>query len=285
MRHAHHRIAQPQFRERAPGAIDILLMHYTGMPTAADALSRLVDAAAKVSCHYVVDETGEVYRLVPEEARAWHAGVAYWAGDIDINSRSIGIEIVNPGHEFGYRDFPEAQIAAVEELSLGILKRHPIPPSRVIGHSDIAPDRKEDPGERFPWARLAARGIGVWFNRRVVAPPDMKEGDLSHLFSSAWKRSAIAAAPPTRPSPAKRSSPSSAIGSPPLSARPTKVMLPHARCRPPPRSSPPCAAPTPNGRRSIPARTSNAVTAKSALEQTMRSQFAFPAFAGTARRI
>jgi N-acetylmuramoyl-L-alanine amidase len=153
----------PNFGDRpAATPIDILLFHYTGMPTAAGALARLRDPAAEVSAHYLVDENGDVHALVPEGKRAWHAGVSTWAGESDINSRSIGIEIVNPGHEFGYRDFPDAQIAAVEELSRRILARHPIPPSRVLGHSDVAPERKKDPGERFPWARLASAGIGVW---------------------------------------------------------------------------------------------------------------------------
>jgi N-acetylmuramoyl-L-alanine amidase len=152
----------PNFNERGGAPVDILLLHYTGMPTAAGALARLCDPAAKVSAHYTIDEDGTVYRHVPEENRAWHAGVSYWAGARDINARSIGIELVNPGHEFGYRDFPEAQIGALIALSHGILSRHPIPPQRVLGHSDVAPKRKLDPGERFPWARLAAAGIGVW---------------------------------------------------------------------------------------------------------------------------
>jgi N-acetylmuramoyl-L-alanine amidase len=160
----------PNFGDRpAATPIDILLFHYTGMPTAAAALARLRDPAVEASAHYLVDEDGAVHALVPEEKRAWHAGASYWAGETDINSRSIGIEIVNPGHEFGYRDFPDVQIAAVEELSRGILARHPIPPSRVLAHSDVAPERKEDPGERFPWARLARSGIGVWYDTPKTA--------------------------------------------------------------------------------------------------------------------
>ncbi len=152
----------PNFNERGGAPIDILLLHYTGMPTAAGALKRLCDPEAKVSAHYTIDEDGTVYRHVAEEKRAWHAGVSYWAGERDINARAIGIELVNPGHEFGYRDFPEAQIAALIDLARGIVRRHPIPPKRVLGHSDVAPRRKTDPGEKFPWARLAAAGIGVW---------------------------------------------------------------------------------------------------------------------------
>ncbi len=152
----------PNFNERAGVPVDILLFHYTGMPTAAGALQRLCDPEAKVSAHYTIDEDGTAYRHVDEAKRAWHAGVSCWAGERDINARSIGIELVNPGHEFGYRDFPEAQIAALIALAQGILARHPIPPRRVLGHSDVAPRRKIDPGEKFPWARLAAAGIGLW---------------------------------------------------------------------------------------------------------------------------
>jgi N-acetylmuramoyl-L-alanine amidase len=173
----------PNFNARPEGmAIDLLLLHYTDMKTAEGALQRLTDPDAKVSSHYLVDEAGRIHQLVAEENRAWHAGVAYWAGESDINGCSIGIEIANPGHQYGLAPFPDAQIAALEELCLGILGRHPIPPSRVLAHSDVAPGRKKDPGELFPWARLAEAGIGVWFQRKVVAPPQMTEGDISHLL-------------------------------------------------------------------------------------------------------
>jgi N-acetylmuramoyl-L-alanine amidase len=142
--------------------IDMLVLHYTGMTSAAAALDRLCDPAAKVSAHYTIDEDGTVYAMVPEDHRAWHAGVAHWAGAANINSRSIGIELVNPGHEFGYRAFPEEQVAALTTLCHSILVRHPIPSARVLGHSDVAPARKDDPGELFPWARLAKVGIGLW---------------------------------------------------------------------------------------------------------------------------
>ncbi len=142
--------------------IDMLVLHYTGMPSAEAALDRLCDPTARVSAHYVVDEAGVVWRLVPEARRAFHAGVSCWQGERDLNLRSIGIEIVNPGHEWGYRPFPEAQMAAVEGLCRDILSRHPIPPCRIVGHSDIAPDRKADPGELFDWPRLARAGIGIW---------------------------------------------------------------------------------------------------------------------------
>src|SRR5215510_11405009 len=132
------------------------------METGAAAVARLCDAEAKVSAHYTVDEDGTIYAHVPEGQRAWHAGASWWAGERNVNGRSIGIEIVNPGHEFGYRSFPDAQIDAVIRLSLEILSRHAIPPERVIGHSDVAPARKQDPGELFPWKTLATAGVGLW---------------------------------------------------------------------------------------------------------------------------
>jgi N-acetylmuramoyl-L-alanine amidase len=144
------------------GVVDLLILHYTGMQSAAEALARLCNPAAQVSAHYVIDEDGAVFRLVPEERRAWHAGVSCWAGRRDVNGASIGIELVNPGHEFGYRGFPEPQMAALEALCRDILARHPIPARHVLGHSDVAPQRKEDPGELFDWPRLARAGIGLW---------------------------------------------------------------------------------------------------------------------------
>ena len=142
--------------------IDMLILHYTGMSTAQAALDRLRDPAARVSSHYVVDEDGAIWRLVDEAHRAWHAGVSCWRGHGTLNNRSVGIEIVNPGHEWGYRPFPALQMAAVCDLCLGILGRHPVPARNVVGHSDVAPDRKEDPGELFDWPGLAANGVGLW---------------------------------------------------------------------------------------------------------------------------
>ncbi len=172
----------PNYDERRPPGhvIDILLLHYTGMPSAEEAIERLCDRDAHVSAHYAVMEDGQVIRMVKERYRAWHAGVSLWSSDRDINYRSIGIEIINPGHEFGYRAFPDAQIDAVIELSKGILSRHPIPVTRVLGHSDVAPTRKEDPGELFPWARLAQDGIGQYVDPDsvVLASADpLKLGD------------------------------------------------------------------------------------------------------------
>ena len=141
--------------------VSLCVLHYTGMKTGEEALARMRDPEAQVSAHYMVEEDGRVFRLVSEDRRAWHAGVAEWRGQTDINARSVGIEIVNPGHEWGYRSFPEEQIRAVLALVGEITTRHGIGPAGVIGHSDVAPDRKEDPGELFPWDRLAARGLAL----------------------------------------------------------------------------------------------------------------------------
>ena len=154
-------------------AIDMIVLHYTGMPTAAAALARLRDRAARVSSHYVVEEDGAIWRLVPEAAQAWHAGDSFWRGRTALNDRSVGVEIVNPGHEHGYRDFPVLQLAAVCDLCLEILARHRVPARNVVGHSDIAPERKEDPGERLDWAGLARNGVGLW----PEGVPDLGTGD------------------------------------------------------------------------------------------------------------
>lgn len=171
-------LPSPNCDDRPDGMpIDILILHYTGMKTAGEAVERLRDLAPptgrRVSSHYVVDEDGSVLRLVPEEKRAWHAGISHWRNATELNGRSIGIEIVNPGHEFGYRPFPVLQIAAVCDLCLEILARHPIPARNVVGHSDVAPDRKEDPGELFDWQALAENGVGLW----PEGVPDLGEGD------------------------------------------------------------------------------------------------------------
>ena len=164
----------PNQDDRGGAPIDMLVLHYTGMRTAEEALARLCDPTAKVSAQEPDGGAGfgaddaigradvAVYAHVPEARRAWHAGISHWAGATDINARSIGIEVVNPGHEFGYRAFAEAQIAALIPLCQGIVARHAIPAARVLAHSDVAPARKEDPGELFPWQRLADAGIGLW---------------------------------------------------------------------------------------------------------------------------
>jgi N-acetylmuramoyl-L-alanine amidase len=135
--------------------VSMIVLHYTGMQDAASAIARLCDPAARVSCHYLISEDGQILRMVPEERRAWHAGNSWWRGVTDINSASIGIEIVNPGHDFGYRPFPEEQIDALVPLIAEIKERYGITRGNVVGHSDIAPTRKQDPGELFPWGRLA----------------------------------------------------------------------------------------------------------------------------------
>ena len=167
----------PNFGERVAGKpVDMILLHYTGMPSAAAALNWLSDPRSAVSAHYFVFEDGRILRLVDESHRAWHAGKSFWAGETDINSCSIGIEIANPGHEYGYRPFPEAQIAAVIALCRDILARHAIPPERVLAHSDVAPLRKDDPGELFPWSVLHEAGVGHW-----VPPEPPVEGAFFRL--------------------------------------------------------------------------------------------------------
>ncbi|WP_374599525.1 N-acetylmuramoyl-L-alanine amidase [Brevundimonas sp.] len=164
-------VPSPNFDARR-GPPDMLVLHYTGMQTAEAAITRLCDPEAKVSAHYVVHEDGSILKLVPEERRAWHAGRGVWLGETDCNAASIGIEIVNPGHEFGYRDFPEVQVDAVISLIADIRTRWTISDNRIIAHSDLAPERKQDPGERFPWKRLAGAGHGLWFEpaqERVAA--------------------------------------------------------------------------------------------------------------------
>ena len=148
----------PNFDVRAL-PVSMVVLHYTGMPDAGSALDRLTNPVAKVSAHYVVAEDGVVVALVDEAKRAWHAGKSWWRGVTDVNSTSVGIEIVNPGHEFGYRPFPEPQMAAVVALVGGIVARYRVAPGNVVGHSDIAPVRKDDPGELFDWPRLARAGL------------------------------------------------------------------------------------------------------------------------------
>ena len=156
---------------------DMAILHYTGMRTGEEALARLRDPAAKVSAHYVVEEDGRVFSLVAEERRAWHAGVSFWKGERDCNARSIGVEIVNPGHEFGYRAFPDAQIEAVIELLDEMRSRWEISDDRIIAHSDVAPDRKEDPGELFPWKCLAEAGHGLWAEPAPAPGAPLTVGD------------------------------------------------------------------------------------------------------------
>jgi N-acetylmuramoyl-L-alanine amidase len=169
-------VSSPNHGDRVgPGRPDMIVLHYTGMATAEDALERLCSPIAKVSSHYLVFEDARIFQLVPEARRAQHAGISSWEGESDINSRSIGIEIVNPGHDGGYPDFPDRQIAVVIALCRDILTRRPMRADRVVAHSDVAPSRKQDPGEKFPWARLHAAGVGHW----VEPAPLSGNGGLS----------------------------------------------------------------------------------------------------------
>lgn len=168
----HPEYPSPNFDQRpADAAIDHLVLHYTGMISLEAARSRLCDPMAKVSAHYLIDEFGRIEALVRDSDRAWHAGVSDWRGVSNLNDRSIGIEMSNPGHEHGYRAFPEPQIIAVIGLCRALLTRHPIMQQNIVAHSDIAPTRKNDPGELFPWQRLAAHGIGLWPTRLTAGWP------------------------------------------------------------------------------------------------------------------
>jgi len=161
------------------GAVDMIVLHYTGMEDCVSALDRLCDPAAKVSAHYLIDEDGVLYVLVDEDRRAWHAGVASWHGETDINGCSIGIELVNPGHEFGYRAFPEPQMHTLEQLCRDVMERHDISAARVLGHADVAPGRKQDPGELFDWPRLAKQNLAVWPDPYPVGSNTLREGDAN----------------------------------------------------------------------------------------------------------
>lgn len=154
----------------------LLILHYTGLPSVERSIEVLADPRCKVSCHYVVAEDGRITQMVAESARAWQAGVSSWAGETDINSCSIGIEMQNPGHNAGYPPFPAAQMAAVRDLCLDICRRHPIPRAGVLAHSDVAPARKIDPGERFDWAWLAAAGVGHWVTPEPIGEDAGKLG-------------------------------------------------------------------------------------------------------------
>jgi N-acetylmuramoyl-L-alanine amidase len=179
-------LPSPNFGERKDGRRpDMIILHYTGMLTASAALEHLRTPASQVSAHYFVFEDGRVVQMVPESKRAWHAGAAVWAGESDINSCSIGIEIANPGHDYGYPDFPKRQIAAVTALCRGILTRNTIPPERVLGHSDVAPARKRDPGEKFPWRTLHDSGVGNWVKpARITAGELLALGDRGDAVST-----------------------------------------------------------------------------------------------------
>ncbi len=164
----HAQVPSPNFNARKL-PVSMVVLHYTGMPSAEEALAKLCDPAAKVSAHYLIDEDGMVTQMIDEDKRAWHAGKSFWRGVTDVNSASVGIELVNPGHEWGYRAFPDEQIAALLPLLADIVARHQVPLSNVVAHSDIAPARKADPGELFPWDKLA------WHRLALAKPrPSMR---------------------------------------------------------------------------------------------------------------
>jgi N-acetylmuramoyl-L-alanine amidase len=165
----------PNFDDRDQ-PVSMVVLHYTGMEDAKSAIARLRDPESKVSCHYLVDEDGRVLRMVAEDKRAWHAGRSWWRGIQDVNGASIGIEIVNPGHEFGYRPFPREQMDALVPLLAGIVERHQVPPANVVGHSDVAPARKQDPGELFDWALLARHRLAVARPTRALVDPSWEDG-------------------------------------------------------------------------------------------------------------
>jgi len=165
----------PNFDARE-SSISMVVLHYTGMHDAESAIARLSDPEARVSCHYLIDEDGRVLRMVAEENRAWHSGRSYWRGVRDVNDASIGIEIVNPGHDHGYRPFTEAQMESLLMLLAGIVERHGIEPANVVGHSDVAPARKQDPGELFDWARLAKHGLATSRPMRGLVDPHWTDG-------------------------------------------------------------------------------------------------------------
>jgi N-acetylmuramoyl-L-alanine amidase len=165
----------PNFDERDQ-PVSMVVLHYTGMKDGPSAIARLRDPEARVSAHYVLAENGEVLRLVAEDKRAWHAGRSWWRGVQEVNACSVGIEIVNPGHEHGYRPFTEEQMDALVLLLAGIVRRHDVPPANVVGHSDVAPARKQDPGELFDWGRLARHGLAIPRPTRALADPRWTDG-------------------------------------------------------------------------------------------------------------
>lgn len=174
----------PNWNERKL-PISMVVLHYTGMETAEAALERLCSEEAEVSAHYMIEENGTVHRLVREDRRAWHAGRSYWRGVTDVNSAAIGIELVNPGHEFGYRPFPDAQMEALLPLLADMVQRHDIPRANVVGHSDVAPARKEDPGELFDWDLLAAHRLALR-TPRVTRPSPFENDGAFFLALERW---------------------------------------------------------------------------------------------------
>jgi len=180
----HFETPSPNWNERQL-PVSMVVLHYTGMQSADAALARLCDESAQVSAHYLIEEDGTVHRLVREDRRAWHAGKSCWRGITDVNSASVGIELVNPGHEFGYRPFPDAQMEALLPLLSQIVQRHDIPRANVVGHSDVAPARKEDPGELFDWDLLAAHRLALKVPR-IAAPSPFENDGAFFLALERW---------------------------------------------------------------------------------------------------
>lgn len=179
----------PNFGPRRGGrVVDMLILHYTGMLSSERACSWLCNPESEVSSHYLVDEEGMIVAMVREDMRAWHAGVSSWQGEADTNSRSIGIEIHNAGHGLGYPDFPDTQMRSVIALCRGIIERHAIAPSMILAHSDVAPGRKIDPGEKFDWRRLADSGIGLWVDPPAESGEQLTAGDTGEAVTR-WQRS------------------------------------------------------------------------------------------------
>lgn len=182
-------MSPPSINRRSPNfdqrrlPVTMVVIHYTGMVGAEAAIERLCDPAAKVSAHYLITDRGEVVALVDEADRAWHAGVSWWRGIADVNSASVGIELDNPGHDFGYRPFAEPQMAALVTLLPAIVARHGVAPANVVGHSDVAPARKIDPGELFDWERLARHGLALARPCRDLSDPGWAEGDFAASLS------------------------------------------------------------------------------------------------------
>lgn len=165
----------PNFDDRDQ-PVSMVILHYTGMESGEAAIARLRDPEARVSCHYLIAEDGNVLLMVPEDKRAWHAGRSYWRGLHNVNGASIGIEIVNPGHEFGYRPFTSQQMDSLLPLLAGIVRRHDIARANVVGHSDVAPARRQDPGELFDWAMLARSGLAVARPSKGLVDPAWTDG-------------------------------------------------------------------------------------------------------------
>jgi N-acetylmuramoyl-L-alanine amidase len=178
-------MSQPAIRRASPNfdqrrlPVTMVVLHYTGMADAEAAIARLCDPEAKVSAHYLIDEQGQILAMVDETLRAWHAGASFWRGITDVNSASVGVELVNPGHDFGYRPFPIPQMAALMRLLPEIVARHAIAPANVVGHSDVAPARKTDPGELFDWALLADRGLATPRPRDDITDPGWDDAGVA----------------------------------------------------------------------------------------------------------